>query len=412
MKPQRVVVVGAGLVGLSTAFFLQERGVEVTVVDRTGVAAGASWGNAGWLSPALTVPLPEPAMLAFGMTAMFNPSSSLQVPLAMNLRLIRFLAGFTLASTPRNWRAAMKAFTRVNAMSMGVFDELEGIVAEPTRLAEPLVNGFTSIKQRDALVAALDAVVKAGGEADYELVSGDELRAIEPVLSENVTAGLTVTGQRFLNPPRFAEALAAAVRQRGGTIVTGFDVETVRDDGASVSVLPKTGDPITTDAVVIANGAWLGELAKPFGVRQLVQAGRGYSFSVVPEVMPTHPIDLPGQHVACTPLGDRFRVSGMMELRSANLPLDPRRIRTIVAAASPMFTGIDWESRREEWVGARPCTPDGLPLIGATRSPRVFVAGGHGMWGITLGPLTGKLLAAAIVGDAVDPVMHDFDPLR
>ena len=88
----------------------------------------------------------------------------------------------------------------------------------------------------------------------------------------------------------------------------------------------------------------------------------------------------------------------MMEFRSAEAPLDPRRIRAVVNAARPMFTGIDWQDRKEEWVGPRPCTPDGLPLIGATRSPRVFVGGGHGMWGITLGPLTGKFLADTITG--------------
>jgi D-amino-acid dehydrogenase len=76
-----------------------------------------------------------------------------------------------------------------------------------------------------------------------------------------------------------------------------------------------------------------------------------------------------------------------------------------------MFTGVDWEQRKEEWVGARPCTPDGLPLIGATKSARVHVAGGHGMWGIALGPLTGKLLAASITG-ATDPLLRHFDPLR
>jgi D-amino-acid dehydrogenase len=163
---------------------------------------------------------------------------------------------------------------------------------------------------------------------------------------------------------------------------------------------------------VLASGTWLGTLARRFGVRQLVQAGRGYSFTVVPEVMPTRPIYFPAARVACTPLGDRFRVSGMMEFRSAEAPLDPRRIRAVVEAARPMFTGIDWEERKEEWVGSRPCTPDGLPLIGATKSPRVFVGGGHGMWGITLGPLTGKFLADTITGRDVPALMQRFNPMR
>lgn len=101
-----------------------------------------------------------------------------------------------------------------------------------------------------------------------------------------------------------------------------------------------------------------------------------------------------------------------MEFRSAEAPADSRRIQTIVNAASPMFDGVDWEARDEEWVGSRPCTPDGLPLVGATRSPRVHVAGGHGMWGVTLGPLTGRMLADSITGGDKHPLLTAFDPLR
>ena len=414
MNPDHVIIVGAGMVGLSTAYFLQERGVQVTVVDRIGVAAGSSWGNAGWLAPALTVPLPEPAMLGYGIRSVLQPGSALHIPLAANIRLIRFLAGFALNCAPARWRSAMAVFTEVNRVSMDAFDELtDGAVAEPTYLAEPLLNAFASPNARDALARAFNVVVSAGGDADFEVIDGDELRAIEPVLSDRATTGLRLHGQRFIDPPRFIEALAEAVSARGGVIVSGFDAKGIRDLGSSgVEVVPVSGEPLAADAVVIASGAWLGDLAGPFGVRRLVQAGKGYSFCVVPEVMPTHLIDLPGEHVACTPLGGRLRISGVMDLSSVDRPFDPRRLASVVDAARPMMTGIDWESRSEEWVGSRPCTSDGIPLVGMTKSPRVYVAGGHGMWGITLGPLTGKYLAGMMTGGDVAPVMRHFDPLR
>lgn len=414
MNPDHVVVVGAGMVGLSTAYFLQERGVRVTVVDREGVAAGSSWGNAGWLSPALTLPLPEPAILAYGLSAMIKPSAPLYIPLTMNLPLIRFLAGFARHCTPAKWRSAMAVYAEVNRLSVAAFDELtNGAVVEPTHLAEPFLAGFSSARDRDGLIREFDAVTRYGAAVDYDLVDGDELRSIEPTLGAGVTVGVKLRGQHFINPPRFVESLADAVRTRGGEIISGFDVTDVHDHGASgVEVVPVSSEPLTADAVVLATGTWLGDLARAFGVHQLVQAGRGYSFSVIPETMPTHPIYFPAERVACTPLGDRFRVSGMMEFRPAATPLDPRRITAVINAARPMFTGINWECRQEEWVGSRPCTADGLPLIGATRSPRVHVAGGHGMWGITLGPLTGKYLAASMTGGDVPAVMHHFDPLR
>ncbi|MEU2006133.1 NAD(P)/FAD-dependent oxidoreductase [Rhodococcus sp. NPDC019627] len=413
-RPEHVAIVGAGVVGLSTAWFLQERGVHVTVVDREGVAADASWGNAGWLAPALTLPLPEPAVLKYGLRAMLNPSSPVYVPFTTDLRLLRFLVGFARHCTPARWEEAMKVYAEVNRISLGAYDQLaEGGVAEHTHLADPFLTAFTSDADREVLVDEFRHVAAIGGEVEYDRLDTDEIHSLEPSLGEGVHCGLRLRNQRFIDPPRFVHSLADAVRARGGDIVSGFDVTAVKDRGASgVRLASARGDSVSADAVVIANGARLGTLARPFGVRALVQAGRGYSFSVQPQQMPKNPVYFPTQRVACTPLHDRFRVAGMMEFRSPDAPLDPRRVQAIIDAATPLFTGIDWNVRQEEWVGSRPCTTDGLPLVGATRSPRVHVAGGHGMWGIALGPLTGRLVAQSMTGGEPSAVLRHFDPLR
>ncbi|MDV7357307.1 FAD-dependent oxidoreductase [Rhodococcus oxybenzonivorans] len=413
-RPEHVAIVGAGVIGLSTAWFLQERGVRVTVVDREGVAADASWGNAGWLAPALTLPLPEPAVLKYGLRAMLNPSSPVYVPFTTDLRLLRFLVGFARHCTPARWAEAMKVFAEVNRISLGAYDQLaEGGVAEHTHLADPFLTAFTSDADREVLVDEFRHVEAIGGEVEFDRLDTDEIHSLEPSLGEGVHCGLRLRNQRFIDPPRFVHSLADAVRARGGDIVSGFDVTAVQDRGASgVRLASARGDSVSADAVVIANGARLGTLARPFGVRALVQAGRGYSFSVQPQQMPKNPVYFPTQRVACTPLHDRFRVAGMMEFRSPDAPLDPRRVQAIIDAATPLFTGIDWNARQEEWVGSRPCTTDGLPLVGATRSPRVHVAGGHGMWGIALGPLTGRLVAQSMTGGEPSAVLRHFDPLR
>lgn len=414
-KPEHVVIVGAGIVGLSTAWYLQEQGTRVTVVDRTGVSAGSSWGNAGWLTPALTLPLSEPSVLTYGLKAMFNPGSPLYIPPTTDPSLLRFLIGFARHCTPGKWREAMKVFSEIGATGLDAFAEItEGTnsVSEPTKPAEPFLAGFASEKDREGLVHEFEGIRQAGGSVDFDLMSGSEIRSLEPTLGPDVVAGVKIHGQRFINPPNFVESLAESVRDRGGEIIDGFSVTNVEEGRQGVTVTGSSGRSLAADAVVLATGAWLGSLARRFGVRQVVQAGRGYSFTVKPEAMPTHPIYFPAQRVACTPLGDRFRVAGMMEFRNADAPLDPRRIQAIIDAASPMFTGIDWEDRQEEWVGARPCTTDGLPLVGATKSSRVHVAGGHGMWGVALGPLTGKMLAAEMTGQPTSPLMRHFNPLR
>ena len=412
MAVRRVVVVGAGVVGLSTAWFLQEHDLEVTVLDRTGVAADASWGNAGWLAPALTLPLPEPSVLRYGLRSVLTPSSPVYVPFTTDLRLLRFLADFARHCTTRRWKRSAEIFARTDRIAPEAYDVLAaGGVAERTRQADPFLAAFTSESDRDHLITELDHSRAAGGEVDFELLDADSLHALAPALGDPVCAGLRIRGQRFLDPPRFMSALAESVRVRGGEVVAGYEVTAVRDSGGTVEVVSADGRRAAADAVVLATGARLDALARPFGVRTRVQAGRGYSFTVRPEEPLDHPVYFPAQRVACTPLHDRLRIAGMMEFRSPDAPLDPRRITAIVDATRPLLPRIDWDRRHEEWVGSRPCTADGLPLIGGTRSPRVFVAGGHGMWGVALGPMTGRMLANAITGHQ-DPLSAHFDPLR
>ncbi|TCJ16215.1 FAD-dependent oxidoreductase [Rubrobacter taiwanensis] len=412
-RPGHVAVVGAGMPGLATAWFLQERGVRVTVLERERVAAGSSWGNAGWISPALTTPLPEPAVLRYGVRAALNPASPVYIPPRADARLLRFLLGFARHCTERNWRVAMSAYAPVNRRALGAFDALAaGGVDEPVREAEPFLACHVSAEDQKVLLEELRHVEAAGQRVEYEALTGAEARELEPALSEKVGAAVRIHGQRFINPGRYLWALAGAVRTRGGDLREGISVREVRDEGARVAVEAASGEVLGFDAVVLANGAWLNWLARRFGVRAVVQAGRGYSFSVPVEHMPSGPLYFPAQRVACTPLGDRLRIAGMMEFRAPEEPLDPRRIAAIVAAVRPLLRGIALEERTEEWVGSRPCTADGLPLIGPTASPRVFVAGGHGMWGIALGPLTGELLAETVATGRAPAELTPFHPLR
>ena len=414
---RHIGIVGAGIVGLSTAWFLQERGEQVTVIDSRHPGAGASWGNAGWLTPALTTPLPHPSVLTYGIRALMAPSSPVYVPPRANPRLWAFLASFARHSTHRRWSAAMRTYVPMNAEALSAFDDLvHGGVHADVVDADPFLVGFRTAAERDEMLVELGQIGAAGQEVKADVLDGDEARALEPALSPSVTAALRVHGQRYLHPPRFVQALADSVQERGGTILTDSEVQTVLDSGDGVTVRDARGGDHRYDAVVLANGARLNRLARPFGVRRLVQAGRGYSFSVTGDRIPAGPVYFPVQRVACTPLrsesGTRLRVAGMMEFRDPDAPLDPRRVNAIVNAVRPLLPGLDLDSREDEWVGSRPCTADGLPLVGATRSSRVYVAGGHGMWGVAWGPLTGRLLAEQLTTGVVSPTLRTFDPLR
>jgi D-amino-acid dehydrogenase len=408
-QPQRVAVIGAGMVGLCTAWYLQERNVDVTVVDRDGVAAGSSWGNAGWLTPSIATPLPEPAVLKYGVRALLSHASPVYVPPTVNPKLIRFLMQFARNSTASRWQAAMKALIPLNRQALASFDEMEVDLSVKSAPAAPFIAAYRSSADRETLIEEFDHIRAAGQTVNFEVIDGATARAQEPALSPQVTAAIRILDERFLNPSAYVHALADKVRSRGGRIVTGTAVTEIDhyNGGAGVTV---AGEAF--DAVVVASGARLNDLLRPFGVKRLVQAGRGYSFTVKVDHLPRGPVYFPTQRVACTPVGDRLRVAGMMEFRDVDAPLDPRRIQVLRNAAGELLNGAHLDTREDEWVGARPCTADGLPLIGRTANPRVFAAGGHGMWGITLGPVTGKLISELITTGRTPEALRPFDPLR
>ncbi|MGN6130748.1 MAG: NAD(P)/FAD-dependent oxidoreductase, partial [Nocardioidaceae bacterium] len=321
---------------------------------------------------------------------------------------------FARHSTMPAWKRAMAALVPINRIALDSFDLLTaGGVPAVTRDATSFLAAYRSLEETATLREEIDHIRAAGQGIEYDVLSGDEARTVEPALSQEVSAAIRLRGQRFIDPGAFVHALGDAVAARGGKILAPTMVTHVSPTDAGVRLATSNGPAdLHFDAVVLATGAWLGSLARPFGVKTLVQAGRGYSFSVPVEHVPGGPVYFPTQRVACTPLGDRLRVAGMMEFRSPEAALDPRRVAAIVDAARPLLAGADLDQRQDEWVGSRPCTPDGLPLIGATRSPRVFAAGGHGMLGITLGPATGRLLAETITTGKVPAELVPLGPLR
>lgn len=410
------VVIGAGMVGLATAWHLQEHGVEVTVLDRTGVAAGSSWGNAGWLSPGKTIPLADPSLWTYGPAALLDPDAALHVPFRTDPGLWSFLARFAAHGTRRAWERAMAALTPIDRIALESFDELTGAGIDSWTQEGPFIVGFTEERQSAGFLREVAGVVRHGQDVPLERVQ--DPRALAPQLSERVEVVYRMGGQRFIEPGPFVQALAEAFVARGGTLRT--DAEVIGVTGAfgrwgrtgQARVDLAGGESLSADTAVVATGAWLPGLTRSLGVKTKVQAGRGYSFSVATEVPARHPVYLPAQRIACTPYQGRFRIAGTMEFRGPDEPLQPRRIEAIVRQARSLMTGVDLDDRQDEWVGSRPVTPDGLPLVGATAAPGVYVAGGHGMWGIVLGPATGKLLAEQMVTGRIAPAIAPFDPLR
>jgi D-amino-acid dehydrogenase len=410
VQPRSAVVVGAGIVGLSTAWFLQERGVSVTVVDRTGVAAGASWGNAGWIAPALSIPLNDPHTLRYALRSLTNPAAPVRISPSMDPVLWRFLLRFAVNCRDSSWRRAVRANLTLNHECMAAYDMLVSNGVDAPVTEAPITALFRSSAEAEHLMEQLQRLGDAGQPASTTELTAAQLREQVPLASNAVAIGVRINDQRFVDPGRFVSALGRAVVERGAALET-VDVADVRAAGNTVAVYPHEGPVLTADVAVIATGAWLPRLVKRW-VRVPVQAGRGYSF-IVPVDRPVFgPIYLPDVRVACTPLNGKLRVTSMMELRRPEAPASAAVVEAIADAAGQYFDGVAWAQRDESWVGPRPLSPDGRPLVGAVVENRVFVAGGHGMWGMKQGPATGRLLAEQITTGKQPPGLRELDPLR
>jgi D-amino-acid dehydrogenase len=214
-----------------------------------------------------------------------------------------------------------------------------------------------------------------------------------------------------LDPSRLVDSLVESVMSRGARLVTDTPVRAVRQRGAGVEVATGSG-VVEARHAVIAAGAWSEELLRPLGVRGHVTPGKGYSFTIHPEHPPTHVLRLGDTHVGVTPMGERTRVVGMVELDGTPEGIHPGRIDVMKRQAAPFLSGIDWRASTEERVGPRPMTPDGKPLIGCVPgAERIVVATGHNMLGLSLAAPTGSLVAELIARGRAAAVPA-FDPMR
>lgn len=381
------------------------------VVDRHHVGSGASWGNAGLLSPALTVPLPEPSILRYGVKAVLDPGSPVALPVPPALRTLAFLAGMVRHCTAARWQRAMSVYRPLNEQIFEAFDAQVSGGVEATTTQADLVAAFARAEEAVGLLGELQGVAGAGLPVDVEVLTGDQARAAVPQLTSAVATAVRVRAQRYITPAEYVTALAEQVRARGGKITEDVEVVAVERRSGRVVVTARTG-PREADAVVLAAGAWVTPLARAHGVRIPVQAGRGYSFTVPCDTPLAGPLYLPAIRVAITPDGERARLAGIMEFARPDDRPVRGRIPSMVRAVRPLLGGVDLDDRAAEWVGPRPLTTDGVPLVGATGTPGVYVAGGHGMWGVTLGPLTGRLLAEQIVTGHTPAELRPLDPLR
>lgn len=395
-----VVVVGGGVVGLCTAYYLAEAGLEVEVVERRGLGSGASRGNAGWVCLSHSTPVPAPGVVRYALRSLGRPDSPLYLRPLPDPAFVRWLWRFWRSSTPAAFRHGYAAVAELNRTTFDLFDGLRAAGVETTLTRPGMVHAFLSPAEARHHLALQREMAAGHYPLPEDVVTGDEARLLDGALSSGVRAAYLVEGEGVVDPEAFAVGLGEALAAAGVKVHENVEATGFRTSGGHVAALRTAQGEIPCSAVVVAAGmrssALLGALGHPLPL----QAGKGYSFSADLDPAPRHTLYFGERRAVASPIGTTTRIGGTMELSGNNNRLDWRRI-VAVALASRHYLGRWFDDPddlvgliRDPWVGGRPFLPDGLPVI--DRVPghdNAYAATGHGMLGVTLGPVTGHRLA-------------------
>lgn len=410
-KKVDVAIIGGGVVGVATALELARRGVGVAVLERGRVGYGCSYGNAGWLTPSLSVPLPAPGMFWKSLRWMLDPESPLYIQPRLDAGLARWLAGFLLATRRSRFERGAEALLHLCRFSVDRWEELSQEGDDFGFFRHGLACVYETAKGMDA-GKAYAAMVERQGGIRHELWTSEEVRGREPAVVGAQVGAIFYPDDAHCEPYRAMTALAAAAAAAGALIFEDTEVFGIPEDGGKVPHLRTTRGDLVAKEVVIAAGAWCGELGKLLGRRVPILGAKGYSL-LVPrlEHHPTRSLYLTERKVAINPQRDALRIAGTLELVVGNdLSINPRRVQAILKGAQGMLDLPQPLVTRELWRGLRPCTPDGMPLLGRARGlANVWLATGHQMTGLKTATGSGLLLAQLMTGE---PPTFDPQPFR
>ena len=430
---KRVVIIGCGVIGLCCAYYAAKRGHRVTVLHRNSSEyEGCSHGNAGMIVPSHFVPLAAPGMVAMGLRMMWNPESPFYIQPRCDWELAKWAFQFWRAANPYRVRLAEPLLRDLNLASRACYEELDA--AWPTGNQAPEVDPKKS-EINESLLTSAATGGEAGGfglvrrgllmlcktqhalmeEARYagrantlgvpaEVWTPRQVAARDPSVTLDIAGAIYFPKDAHLSPNRFMAALRAeceklGVEFRWNTEATGARVAGGKLEAVTVAAGAQDStvrSELSADEFILAAGAWLPEFARSLELRLPMQAGKGYSLTLTrPPQLPTMCHILAEARVAVTPMDGALRFGGTMEIAGLNEDVNSARVWGIVKSALryyPEFRANDF-ARIRPWVGLRPCSPDGLPYLGRTRRFRnLTVATGHAMMGLSLGPITGRLV--------------------
>ena len=395
----KVTIIGGGIIGLCSAYYLQKEGYDITVIERGDITDGCSFGNMGYMSPSHFIPLASPGIIAEGLKHMLSSSSPFYVKPRLNWDLMQWGYHF--------WKSSNAATVKKNAPHLNDLLQLSRHLINDMRTD---IGDVFDMEEKGCLMMCrqqktLDNEFHLADEAEkfglkVDRLNAQQVQALEPDVELAVAGAVLFTDDCHFNPGKMMVALKKYLENKGvqfqlNTTVTGFEKA-----NNNISAIITNNGKFDCEQIVLATGSWLPLVAKMMGIKLLLQPGKGYSYTYEHvEKNIKYPAILVDGRCAITPWGHQLRIGGTMELSGINNKILINRMQGIYDSAINFYPGlkIDFPPADKIWNGLRPVTPDGLPYIGKVSNlANVTIAGGHAMLGISEGTGTGKLISEII----------------
>jgi len=409
-----VIVIGGGIVGLSTAFYLRAEGHEVTLLDKGTITEGASFVNAGYLTPSHIVPLAAPGMISKGLKWMLNSSSPFYIKPRLDADLISWGWKFMRSCSKKHVQRSLAAIKEINELSKGLYHEMHASVDFNFHLEDRgVLMAFKTSKAEKSEYSVMQAAQDLG--LDVSLLGVEEVNRLQPGIQMNIAGAYHYRCDAHSTPEVFMNQLKKNTLKSGVEIHTETTVKNFQVRGDRISTVVTDRGNFEADEVVFAAGAWTEELLKPLKIILSVQAGKGYRINVEARTGISLPCILIESKVGVTPMQGFTRFAGTMEIAGINYNIRENRVNAIAHAATQYYSGleIDLNDRKQAKCGLRPLSPDGLPFIGRHSScSNLVLATGHSMMGWSLGPATGKLVTEIISNKKLSMPINKFSPER
>lgn len=400
--PKRILIVGGGVIGLSTAYYCLQAGHHVTLVDRCGPEEeGCSHRNAGMVAPSHFVPLAAPGMVALGLKWMWNPESPFYIKPRLNWELMDWGWKFYRAATAAHVARSAPLLRDLGLASRACFEELASIPG----------FDFGLVKKGLLMLCKLEHTLEEEGHMaeqarqlgiPAQVMNAKETAAFEPNVQMDVAGSVYFPKDCHLSPARFLAVLRQELEKSKAELLWQQDVVQWQCRGRKVQAVRTSQADLSADEFVICGGSWSPLLARQLGLKLPMQAGKGYSVTLPrPRRLPEVCAILTEARVAVTPIGGALRFGGTMEIAGLNQQINPARVRGIINAVPRYYPEFGPDDFRDcpPWCGLRPCSPDGLPYVGRTgQYDNLSIATGHAMLGLSLGPITGKLMSEVLSG--------------